>query len=162
MVLHRARADEGTRTPNPLFTRLSARGTPHRVDLQKHHRPRASRGLRAIHVRHESARVTACGYSTGSPHGYPCAIQPCFGPPQTATSPPEATSALAQRDTTIPYATRPRRSDPPARGRCQRDFERELPPRSRRATPMLHSAQKGRGVFGTRLMLGRAREPSIP
>jgi hypothetical protein len=113
-------------------------------------------------VRHESARVTACGYSTGSPHGYPCAIQPCFGPPQTATSPPEATSAPAQRDTTIPYATRPRRSDPPARGRCQRDFERELPPRSRRATPMLHSAQKGRGVFGTRLMLGRASEPSIP
>ena len=55
------RAGGGTRTPNPLFTRLSARSPLHQADLQKHQHARAARKVRAIHVRSESARVTANG-----------------------------------------------------------------------------------------------------
>ena len=51
----------GTRTPNPLLTRLSARSPLHQADLQKHQHARAARKVRAIHVRSESARVTANG-----------------------------------------------------------------------------------------------------
>ena len=57
-----ARADEGTRTPNPLFTRLSSRTARSCADLRKHPRAPVLWDLRAIHVRHGVQPVAGCDH----------------------------------------------------------------------------------------------------